>query len=298
MLNKTFRRAYRISGLPYRWSHTAEDFYPVTPTPRWEPGRMPYTKLYSILNEQRRVYEKSLDAMASHAHLLHSVHAQPQKQAPNAPYWNNTWFSRLDAGALINFIAWKQPRRYIEIGSGHSTRFVRHTIDAQRLTLHVTSVDPQPRQEINQLCDRIIRSPLETCDLSLFDELAAGDILFFDGSHRVFTNSDVTVFFFEVLPRLKPGVIVHIHDIFIPHDYPPDWNRRFYSEQYLLASILMCRPPFRILLANAFITEDPALQKRVIDVYDHKNGANVITIQDYSRVARSTSFWVEMTGAT
>ena len=60
----------------------------------------------------------------------------------------------------------------------------------------------------------------------------------------------------------------------------------------------MCRPPFRILLANAFITEDLVLQKKVIDVYNHKSGANIITIQDYSRVARSTSFWVEMTGAT
>jgi hypothetical protein len=60
----------------------------------------------------------------------------------------------------------------------------------------------------------------------------------------------------------------------------------------------MCRPPFRILLANAFITEDSTLQKRVIDIFAHKNGPNVITIEDYSKLARSTSFWVEMTGAT
>ena len=105
---------------------------------------------------------------------------------------------------------------------------------------------------------------LEDCDLSLFDQLKAGDILFFDGSHRSFTNSDVTVFFLELMPRLKPGVIVHIHDIFLPSDYPPEWERKMYSEQYILAAMLLCpTQPFKVLLPNFYIECDAELRGQV-----------------------------------
>jgi hypothetical protein len=96
--------------------------------------------------------------------------------------------------------------------------------------------------------------------VALFDGLEAGDILYFDGSHRVFTNSDVTTLFLDIMPRLKSGVLVHIHDVFWPSDYPPDWNERFYSEQYILGAMLLCpSPPFRVELPNAFISDDPDL---------------------------------------
>ena len=97
--------------------------------------------------------------------------------------------------------------------------FARHAIRTGNLKTTIMSIDPKPRAEIDSLCDRVMRLPLELCDLNLFRELEPGDILFFDGSHRIFANSDVTVFFIEVLPRLKPGVLVHVHDIFLPADY-------------------------------------------------------------------------------
>ena len=78
-----------------------------------------------------------------------------------------------------------------------------------------------------------MRQPLEAVDASEFGALTAGDVVFFDGSHRVFQNSDVTVFFLEILPALPPGVLVQIHDIFWPVDYPPAWADRYYSEQYM-----------------------------------------------------------------
>jgi hypothetical protein len=84
----------------------------------------------------------------------------------------------------------------------------------------------------------VIRRPLEAAELGLFEDLDSGDILFIDNSHRVFQNSDVTVFFLDVLPRLKSGVVVHIHDIFWPFDYPTAWRDRYYSEQYLLGVML------------------------------------------------------------
>jgi hypothetical protein len=90
--------------------------------------------------------------------------------------------------------------------------------------------------------------------------LERGDIVFVDGSHRALMGSDVTVFFLEVLPRLPPGVVVHLHDIFLPYDYPASWARKCYSEQFLLAVLLLFaerRPT--VLLPNAFIAHDGEL---------------------------------------
>ena len=107
----------------------------------------------------------------------------------------------------------------------------------------IVSIDPQPRAEVDELCDRVLRVPLEAADLSVFDELSDGDVLFFDGSHRTFMNSDATVFFLEVLPRLADGVLVGVHDVFLPYDYPRDFADRYYSEQYLLAAHLIAGNP-------------------------------------------------------
>jgi hypothetical protein len=123
------------------------------------------------------------------------------------------------------------------------------------------SIDPKPRAEIDELCTQVIRQRLEDIDQQVFSTLAPGDFLFIDSSHRVFTNSDVTTFFLEVLPHLRPGVLVHIHDIFLPWDYPHEWNARYYSEQYLMACWLLAGPQrCRLLLSNAFTSFDPDLR--------------------------------------
>jgi hypothetical protein len=102
--------------------------------------------------------------------------------------------------------------------------FARYAIRSGNLKTTISSIDPNPRADINKLCDHVFRANMEQFDPKLFQELEAGDILFFDGSHRIFSNTDVTVFFLEVLPRLKPGVLVHIHDIFLPA-IPSDLGR-------------------------------------------------------------------------
>jgi len=105
------------------------------------------------------------------------------------------------------------------------------------------------------LCDELIVSPLEDLAPEFFDQLQAGDILFVDNSHRALMNSDVTVVFLDILPRLRPGVVVQLHDIALPYDYPPEWIDRFYSEQYLLASALLSGATrFEVLLPNAYVS--------------------------------------------
>jgi hypothetical protein len=104
----------------------------------------------------------------------------------------------------------------------------------------IVSVDPWPRTEVDLICDEIIRAPLEEIeDLSRFAELLPGDIVFIDNSHRSFQNSDVTVFFTEILPMLPRGVLYGIHDIYLPADYPDALAERYYNEQYLLTTYLL-----------------------------------------------------------
>jgi hypothetical protein len=155
------------------------------------------------------------------------------------------------------FVNRYRPSRYVEIGSGWTTKIARRAARDAGADLHITSIDPQPRAEIDRLCDVVVRQAAEDVDPTLITNLTASDVLLVDSSHRVFTNSDCVVFFLEVLPELKPGVLVHLHDIYLPYDYPPEWNERYYSEQYLLAAWLMAEGPrFEVELPNLFVSTD------------------------------------------
>lgn len=165
-----------------------------------------------------------------------SVHEPGDERAP---YWMNGWFPTLDAICLSGLVAKLNPRRYVEVGSGNSTKFVRRAIADHGLRTRVISIDPHPRAVIDELCDEVIRDRLENCDLKIFAELGAEDLVFIDNSHRSFQGSDVTVFFTEILPCLPSGCHYGIHDIFLPYDYPEEWLPRYYSEQYLLMTYLL-----------------------------------------------------------
>ena len=293
MLKQTIQHAAHALGLEihrypkikWQWSYSpfVEDFYPVDPIPRWGYGKPPHLRITNILNKQRREFSAVLSQLAQCTEVLASVPPEGDP-ASITPYWNNSWFGDLDAAALVAMLVSNAPVRYLEIGSGHSTKLARHAIESAHLSTSIISLDPEPRSTIDGLCDKIIRQRLEQCDLSLFDILEAGDILFFDGSHRTFTNSDVTVFFLELMPRLKSGVIVHIHDIFLPWDYPPEWKKRMYSEQYVLAAMLLCpQLLFKVLLPILFVSKDLELSGQVRSILD-----------PLGCVAHGSSFWIEM----
>jgi hypothetical protein len=247
-----------------RWSYTVDDYYPVDEVQRWgHDGKAPHPQINALFSRAIPDINEALDQVCAVQAVFDSVPMHALANTPS-PYLSNTWFYGLDAAALIGMIAWKKPKRYFEIGSGNSTKFARHAINTLGLDTKITSLDPSPRAEIDSLCDHQIRQPLETCDLSQFQELEPGDILFYDGSHRVFMNSDVTVFFLDVLPRIKPGVLVHIHDIFLPFDYPKEHQGRLYSEQYLLAVMLLCgSPPLKLVLPNYFVSRNKELNAKV-----------------------------------
>lgn len=235
--------------------------YPIDPQPRWGYGKPEHTQLHDLLSAYRSDYEGWLERFGEYREAFGAIDLEPGLD-PAEPHWNNRFFSGLDAAALYGFLAERKPQRFVEVGSGISTKFARRAIRDLGLPTTITSIDPHPRAEIDAICDRVIRSPIERADLSLFATLTAGDVVLVDNSHRALQNSDVTVVFLDVLPILAPGVVVGIDDILLPWDYPPEWRYRYYSEQYALAAFLLGgHAGYRIELPDAYVTRDQALAR-------------------------------------
>jgi hypothetical protein len=158
--------------------------------------------------------------------------------------FDNSYFSSPDAEILYAILRWQRPRCYVEIGSGHSTRVARQAVLDGHLPTRITCIDPAPRREVAGIADEIHRERVESPQARTFlDELLPGDVLFIDSSHDIAPGNDVMHLFLEVLPSLAPGVIIHIHDVFLPYDYPRDWvleHRLSWTEQYLVAALLSC----------------------------------------------------------
>lgn len=158
---------------------------------------------------------------------------------------DNTFFRSPDAELLYLMVRRLAPKRIIEIGSGNSTRIIRQAILDGGLSVQHLAIDPEPRADIDGLTDRILYARFEETDA--YDELGtlgSNDILFIDSSHQVHVANDVAKLFCKVLPALAPGVVVHVHDVFLPFDYPEPFCTDYpgWGEQYLLQVMLASRP--------------------------------------------------------
>lgn len=173
----------------------------------------------------------------------------------------NDYFSYGEGLVFHTLLRHVRPRRLIEIGSGFSSALA---LDTSELFLdhsvEMIFVDPHAERLHSLLkpSDRgveIIESPVQDIDPRLFDRLVAGDILFIDSSHVSKVGSDVNYLFLEILPRLRDGVLIHIHDIYYPFEYPREWvfQGRAWNEAYLVRAFLQCNARFSILLFNAFL---------------------------------------------
>ena len=278
------KRVYRL--LHPKFQKVVLD-YPVDARPRYGHGRPAHPGLLDVVEAQRGRYETLIDAALTHRDALQGIRDAAATTDPHAPAWNNGFLPGLDVVAIYTMLATYAPARYVEIGSGNSTKVARKAIRERGLPTRVTSIDPAPRAEIDDLADEVIRQPFETLDRDLAAELEPGDVLFVDNSHRLLPNSDATVFFLEVLPRLRPGVIVHVHDVYLPYDYPQFMCDRFYSEQYGLAMFLLAAPEkYRVLWPGYFISEDATLSERIEPMWAHPNLAGV--------ERHGGSFWFEI----
>lgn len=216
------------------------------------------------------VYEKSLypkmvgidlrtEAQKEFALTFHGYESQPKwEREKNAHRYfiDNGSFGYGDSLSLKAILARYQPRRYIEVGCGWSTAALLDIRDACKYDFDLHCIEPYP-DTLNYVLragDKsaftLYQEPLQEVPLELFTSLKQNDILFIDCSHVSKFGSDVNRLFFEILPQLNPGVVVHIHDIFYPFEYPRKWlfkEKRAWSEGYLLRAFLTFNPKFEIL---------------------------------------------------
>ncbi len=177
---------------------------------------------------------------------------------PKSFYNLNDQFGWLDSRALFVFLRAMRPQRVVEIGSGYSSLLIadvnQRFLDGK---CEFVCVEPYPREFLKRGIpgvSRLIEQRAELVAREEFANLQAGDILFIDSSHVAKTGSDVNFLFFEILPSLKPGVLVHVHDIFLPAEYPRQWvidDNRSWNEQYVLRALLMFSTRFRVVFGCA-----------------------------------------------
>ena len=196
--------------------------------------RPPYESFERLFAAAKPTFAGVLDSMDRNADALAAIGQAP----PPEPRWNQDWFPRLDAAAAYVLVRETRPRRIVEVGSGHSTRFMARAIRDGGLATQVSAIDPAPRADIEGLDATMLRRTVQAAGLGPFEALQAGDILFIDSSHILMPGTDVDFLFNRVLPTLPAGVLLHIHDVFLPDEYPADWDWRGYNEQLGVAALI------------------------------------------------------------
>jgi predicted O-methyltransferase YrrM len=178
-------------------------------------------------------------------------------------YYNNESFSTGDAEYLYNIIRHFKPKKIIEIGSGLSTLMAKNAVDqnAKENLLDICEqicIEPYEQPWLEKVGINLIRQKVEFLEKGLFKTLQANDILFIDSSHIIRPQGDVLFEYLEILPILNSGVIIHVHDIFSPKDYPDQWvnNHLLWNEQYLLEAFLSFNNDFRIIGALNYLTHN------------------------------------------
>ncbi|MCS3744337.1 class I SAM-dependent methyltransferase [Rhizobium sp. BK661] len=196
--------------------------------------------------------------------LMHDNPFPAEKSEDFRYYFGNPNFSYGDGSVWHAMLRYLKPKRVIEIGSGYSSANLIDTIERYfDHDVELTFVEPFPELLRNLIGDapgraRILPNPVQDCDLGVFRALEAGDILFIDSTHVLRTGSDVCFELFEILPVLADGVIVHIHDMFWPFEYPEQWvidDNRSWNELYAVRALLTGNPEWKVIMFNDYIAK-------------------------------------------
>lgn len=208
--------------------------------------------------------------------------AWPRESADARAYPTaNPFFGLVDAAVAYALVRERRPTLVVEVGGGYSSRVLRQALDDAGGG-ELTTIDPEPRRPVIGLADRHLAVAVQEVAPSWFAELPADAVLFIDSSHRGGMGSDVHHLFLEVLPRLRPGVLVHVHDVYLPEEYPESWNveRGFlYSEQYYLQALLADSHGFDVVWPGRHVLRALA--------------AELAQIFPVDELQRHCSFWME-----
>jgi predicted O-methyltransferase YrrM len=165
----------------------------------------------------------------------------------------NPYYGALDAEVLYSMIRLLRPERVLEIGSGFSTRVALAALE-ENGTGRIECIEPFEPERMPIPPKFVV--PVQEVPMEEFESLQANDILFIDSSHVLKLGGDVRHEYLEILPRLRPGVVVHVHDIFLPDEYPRDWahdKHRFWTEQYVLQAFLAFNETFEVIWASSYM---------------------------------------------
>ncbi|PZR14414.1 MAG: hypothetical protein DI536_10155 [Archangium gephyra] len=258
----------------------------------------PFTRRSDLrrpLNEPRQLpglelNERGQLAMLETFAVGDELRAIPSKQQSPTEYgYENGTFGFGDGAWLYSFIRTVKPKRFLEVGSGNSTLIARLAMNKNAAEGHATQhtcIEPYEMPWLEKLGIEIVRERVEESPLSRFEALRSGDVLFIDSSHVLRPQGDVLFLLQEVLPRLAPGVFVHVHDIFTPRDYPEHWvleKMLMWDEQYLLESFLTFNDRFEIVgaLNHLYHSHREALVK-------------ALPVLDDAAASQPMSFWVRV----
>ncbi len=219
--------------LPYRYAETVRP--------------IPYPGLDSLFSAAEQTFVT----------LLHEIEALSEEilelpSGASGTRFDQSWFPGLDALAAYTLVRKHQPSRIVEVGSGHSTRFLAAGIQDGGFDASLVCIDPEPRATFEHLDVQWCPSILQEAPIDDLDALQAGDILFIDSSHLLMPGTDVDYLIGHVLPRLHSGVYLHIHDIFLPDPYPSSWSWRGYNEQSAVAALLQGQG-YRLIFASYYV---------------------------------------------
>jgi hypothetical protein len=192
-----------------------------------------YPALDAYLAARSAAFESVLATIETHAQRLEHLRGP----APG-PRFDQAWFPTLDAAAAYAMVHRARPARIVEVGSGHSTRFLARAIADAGLATELVCIDPAPRAPLRDLPVRWIEAVVQQTAESWFTALQPNDVLFIDSSHILMPGTDVDWLLNRILPSLAPAVLVHFHDVFLPDPYPEAWTWRGYNEQQAIAPLL------------------------------------------------------------
>ncbi len=222
--------------------------------------RTAYPAIEALFAAKRAEFQAVLDLLETYAAAVSGIGtAAPPGRPPHPepqPRWDQGWFPRLDAAVAYALVREHKPGRIVEVGSGHSTRFFARAVADGALETQIRAIDPAPRAALMGLPVALHRATLQDLlsagDTASFDALRAGDVLSIDSSHILMPGSDVDILFGRLLPALPPGVLVQIHDVFLPDDYPAEWDWRGYNEQLGILPLLL-GGRFEVLFASRYV---------------------------------------------
>ena len=225
--------------IPYRYADTVSGCA----------GDEPYEAVAASFRESEEDFLDVVHAISDYAADLDRIGADP----PPAPRWDQDWFPRLDGAAAYAIVRRRRPTRIVEVGAGHSTRFFARAVEDEHLKTAMATVDPAPRATVEMAGVMVRRATVQAVGLAPFTQLEPGDMLSIDSSHVLMPGTDVDFLLNVVLPRPPDGVLVHIHDVFLPDGYPPEWEWRGYNEQ-LAVALLLQGGRYRVLWSSHYVS--------------------------------------------